>query len=138
MVVKLEADFYHEDARGTICQLLHTQNAQVNYLFTRKSAKRGCHYHKRNKEIFYVIEGRACLTSYPAGNKDETQTSYFQAKDMFLVEPFTVHNFDFLEDTHMIVIYDKGIEEDEIKDIYVEEHRVDKPCSKSGWHPARE
>ena len=119
MVNKLEVDFLHTDDRGTICQISSIPIAQVNYLFTRRSAKRGCHYHKINREIFYVIEGRLELTAQRFDDRTKKETYRFQTGDLFVIEPFVVHDFSFSEDTKMLVMYDKGVElPDNSKDIF--------------------
>lgn len=119
MIKKLDVDFLHTDERGIICQVLSIPINQVNYLFTKQSAKRGCHYHKINKEIFYIIEGSLEITAVKTEDNSSKQTYLFKAGDLFLVEPFVVHDFDFLEDTKMLVMYDKGVElPDKSKDIY--------------------
>lgn len=119
MIKKLNVDFMHNDDRGTICQVLSIPNKQINYLYTKKSAKRGRHYHKQNKEIFYVISGEVELDAYEV-NTENKEKYLFKAGDLFLVEPYTIHDFDFLEDTQMIVAYDLGIESSNGKDIYTE------------------
>lgn len=118
MVRQLKPDFEFNDARGAICQILSIPNSQVNYLFTKKGKKRGRHYHKENKEIFYMVSGRVKLYAEAVGNAKAQDEHTFQTGDLFLVEPLVVHDFTFLEDTQMVVVYDVGIEKDGAKDIY--------------------
>ena len=120
MIRQLNTDFSFSDDRGDICQILSIKNSQVNFLYTKKNAKRGCHYHKNNKEFFYIISGKVSITGYDAGTHENEETFVFEKGDLFCVEPYTVHDFQFLEDTEMIVIYDKGVEEETGKDIYPE------------------
>lgn len=120
-IKKIDVDFFHTDERGTICQVLSIPNSQVNYLFTKKGAKRGKHYHKENREVFYIIKGAIRLETYSANDiETEHEEFLFKTGDLFSVEPFTVHDFEFVDDTHMIVVYDKGVEHsDGSKDIYM-------------------
>lgn len=120
MIRKLNVDFSQTDSRGTICQILSIPNSQVNYLFTKKETKRGGHYHKKNKEYFFIINGKVRISAYPAEHPEEKEEFIFALGDLFMVEPFTMHSFDFLDDTQMIVIYDLGIESGSEKDIYTE------------------
>ncbi len=120
MITILKTDFAFSDNRGEICQLLSFQNKQVNYLFTRKDAKRGCHYHKNNREYFYIISGKVELIVCDVETHDNNESYFFEAGSFFCVEPYTVHDFKFLEDTQMIVVYDNGVEETNGKDIYLE------------------
>ena len=119
MIEKLNIDFLHTDDRGVICQVLSTPIKQVNYLFTKQGAKRGCHFHKSNREIFYIIHGSLDLTAVRLEEESSKKTYAFKTGDLFLVNPFVIHDFEFLEDTKMLVMYDKGVElPNNTKDIY--------------------
>ncbi len=119
MIEKLNVDFLHTDDRGVICQVLSTPIKQVNYLFTKQGAKRGCHFHKINREIFYIIDGSLNLTAVRLEDESSKTTYAFKTGDLFLVNPFVIHDFEFLEDTKMLVMYDKGVElPNNTKDIY--------------------
>lgn len=120
MIHKLKTDFHHADERGQICQILSIPNSQVNYLFTQKDAHRGCHYHKKNREYFYIICGKIEVSAFLVDDPDSKQKYIFTAGDLFVIEPYAMHSFAFLEDTQMIVIYDLGIESEDEKDIYRE------------------
>lgn len=120
MIRKLSVDFSQADMRGSICQILSTPNSQVNYLFSKKDSKRGGHYHKKNKEYFFVINGNVRMYGRSVKEPKEKEEYTFSTGDLFVVEPYTIHNFDFLEDTQMIVIYDLGIVDGSLKDIYTE------------------
>ena len=120
MIRKINVDFSQTDARGTICQIISIPNSQVNYLFTKKGAKRGDHYHKKSKEYFFVISGKVRISAYSVNAPEEKEELVFETGDLFMVEPFTRHSFDILEDTRMTVIYDFGIENGDEKDIYTE------------------
>lgn len=119
MIIKLEPDFKHADERGIICQVLSIPTSQVNYLFTKKGAKRGSHYHKENKEFFYIIDGEIALFAYPINAPPQKEKYIFKTGDLFMVEPLTVHYFEFTENTQMIVMYDKGVDHEGKKDIFI-------------------
>jgi len=120
MIKKLETDFEHIDGRGLICQILSIPNSQVNYLFTKKGAKRGNHYHKRNREFFYVISGKVQISAFYVKNPEQTELLTFSTGNLFVVEPYVMHDFTFIDDTQMVVIYDIGVEANSEKDIYTE------------------
>lgn len=120
MIRKLNVDFFQTDPRGTICQILSIPNSQVNYLFTKKGAKRGNHYHKKNKEFFFLISGKVKISVCSAEIPEKKEEIVFSEGDLFVVDPYTIHSFDFLEDTQMTVIYDLGIERSSGKDIYMD------------------
>lgn len=116
LVKKITPDFVFDDERGSLAQLVHGGYEQVNAVFTKKGAVRGnMHYHKNSNEVFYIISGSVNITASLGGLKE---TAHFGSGDMFMIEKNVMHSFDYLEDTNMVVLYDKCIEKpDGTKDI---------------------
>ncbi|MBR1739460.1 MAG: cupin domain-containing protein [Ruminococcus sp.] len=117
MLIKmLEPDFIHKDDRGQLTQLVREGFSQFNVIFSKKGVLRGDHYHKENREAFYVITGGFTLKA----EKDGVTESYdFKPGDMFLVEPYVIHSFYYTEDTYLASMYDIGVEKpDGTKDIF--------------------
>lgn len=112
-----KTDFEFEDERGLICQICHGDIAQVNYVFSKKGAVRGrFHYHKAAKEQFYVISGKLKLEVFLGDTREEY---VFGTGEVFLIPPLVRHNFIYLEDTLLVSMYDKCVENDAgTKDIY--------------------
>lgn len=110
MIDLLTPDFFFEDKRGTICQLVNDGWKQVNVIVTKGGAQRGrMHYHRKNVEAFFIVRGRIdyrCKDVYTG--KTEQQT--FTAGDFWSVRPYVGHDFYFLEDTVHIAMYDVGVE----------------------------
>ena len=50
----LKPDFEHTDERGKLVQLVHDGWKQVNVIESKAGQIRGNHYHKVNREAFYV------------------------------------------------------------------------------------
>ncbi len=118
MMIKLQPDFEFSNRNGSIIQLVNKGWNQVNVLESKKGSKRGGHYHKENKELFYIISGEANLI---LDNGAVEEIMNLKKGDMFLVSPYQMHTFEFLEDTFMVSLYDIGVEyEDGTKDIYSE------------------
>ena len=116
LVERMEPDFKFENDNGSLIQLVHSGWKQVNVLYSKKNSKRGGHYHKICREAFYVVSGKIMLT---LEKNDQYEKTLFEAGEMFLIHPYEMHVFEFLEDTIMISLYDKGVElEDGAKDIY--------------------
>ena len=103
-----KTDFEFEDGRGLICQICHGNTAQVNYVFSKQGAVRGrFHYHKAAKEQFYVISGKLKLEVF----RDNTREEYvFGTGEVFLIPPLVRHNFIYLEDTQLVSMYDRCVE----------------------------
>ena len=113
---RLTPDFVLENEKGLFVQLVHGGWNQVNVLKSPGGSRRGGHYHKINREAFFVISGRLRLVLEQEDGRSEEE---FGENDFFLVRPYQRHSFEFLEDTVMVSLYDLGVErEDGSKDIF--------------------
>lgn len=118
MIEIIKPDFVFEDGRGTLVQLIHEGYRQINVVTSKAGVERGNHFHKLNKEGFYVVEGSFLLTVSLNGNEEEY---HFKKGDMFIIKPDVMHRFVYLEDTTLVAFYDKGVElPDGTKDIITE------------------
>ena len=55
MITVIKPDFVFEDERGSLVQLVHEGYKQINVVTSKAGVKRGRHYHKLNREGFYVV-----------------------------------------------------------------------------------
>lgn len=114
----LEPDFKFENENGLLVQLVHDGWKQVNAIFSKGNGVRGGHYHKFNKEAFYIISGKFKLSVWKDDFKEEYE---MKAGDMFLINEYVYHTFEYTEDTWLVSMYSNGVEMDEnIKDIWTE------------------
>ena len=119
MLEILKPDFEFNDERGRLMQLIHGDCAQVNFVTSKPSSLRGGHYHKQNREIFFIIDGEVEVTVKKDGRKE---AYHFSSGDMFAINKNVIHYFDYKKESSLIVVYDKGVENsDGTKDIYPEE-----------------
>lgn len=100
-------DFQHHDARGDLTQLVHEGYSQVNFVTTKAGSFRGGHYHKHNRELFYIIRGEVEVT---LETEEESQRAAFSDGGMFSIPPCVKHSFTYIKDTEMITMYDCGVE----------------------------
>lgn len=114
----LKPDFIFNNEAGSLCQLVHDGYKQVNFITSVKGSKRGGHYHKNSKECFFVAQGSFKLIV----SKDDIVEEYeMQKGEMFLIPEYTFHSFEYHEDTILVGMYDKRIENaDGSKDIWSE------------------
>ena len=78
--------------------------------------ERGGHFHKINKEIFFVIRG---LFRLVLESNNEKEVYIMKTGDFFEIEKGIKHTFEYIEDTELISMYDLGVElENDEKDIY--------------------
>lgn len=111
----VEPDFSFDNEAGTLRQLVHEGWSQINVVTSVAGAYRGGHHHNLNKELFYVVSGSFFL-EVSGGNEQEKYE--MKAGDMFIIPPYVDHTFEYLEDTVLVGMYDKGVElKDGSKDI---------------------
>lgn len=117
MLIKmLKPDFELKNEKGSLVQIVHEGWKQINVLNSMKGNNRGGHYHKENEEAFYIVSGEINLILDDGNTKEITN---LKSGDMFLISPYLMHTFEFLEDTLMVSMYNFGVEhEDGTKDIY--------------------
>lgn len=112
MLKRLKSDFYFEDTRGTIIQLVHDGYKQINVITSKKGVFRGGHYHKNNDEVFYIISGKLEVLV-------NDEKCLFSSGDFFGIDAGDMHSFKFLEDSIIVSMYSTGVEmENDLKDIY--------------------
>ena len=114
MLRMINPDFEFKDERGVIIQLVHKGYNQFNLITSKKDVVRGNHYHKLNKEAFYVISGETEV-------EVNGEVFVFKAGNFFDIEPYDMHSFRYLSDTVLVSMYSMGVElPSGEKDIYVE------------------
>lgn len=112
----VKPDFVFENEAGCLRQLVHGGWNQVNVINSVAGSIRGGHYHKQNRECFYIINGSFKLTVW----KDDIKEEYeIKQGDMFIMPENVYHTFEYHEDTVLVAMYDNGVELDEnTKDIW--------------------
>ena len=114
----VKPDFVFENEAGCLIQLVHHGWNQVNVITSVAGSVRGGHYHKQNKECFYVIDGSFKLIVWNDKEKEEYE---IKKGDMFIMPENIYHTFEYHEDTTLVGMYDNGVELDEnTKDIWRE------------------
>lgn len=58
MIEFIKPDFSFADERGALTQLCREGWKQINVTSSKAGVFRGGHYHKNNKEAFYIIKRR--------------------------------------------------------------------------------
>lgn len=109
-------DFIFNNENGSLKQLVRDGWRQVNVITSIPGSVRGGHYHKFNREAFYVIKGSFRLTLWQ-GKKNETYE--IKEGDMFSIPSNVFHSFDYQEETILVSMYSRGVELSETeKDIW--------------------
>lgn len=107
MIEILTPNFEFEDERGKLIQLVREGFSQFNIIFSKAGVLRGDHFHKINKEAFFVISGEFELAVQKG---EDTEKYLFSTGDMFLIPPFVTHSFFYRKETLLASMYDRGIE----------------------------
>ena len=67
-------------------------------------------------EAFYIIDGEIEISLVKGEQKEKVTV---KNGDFFVLKPYAVHSFLFKQNTTMVALYDKGVEEENgVKDIY--------------------
>lgn len=108
----VKPDFQFTDDRGRLTQLVHEGYKQVNYILSYAGEFRGGHYHRYNRELFYVISGGLELEVWPVdhGGCAGVERYTFYPGDMFEIPENMVHGFRFTETTSLVSMYTQGVE----------------------------
>ena len=119
LITYLKPDFVFENDAGSLKQLVHDGWKQVNVITSRAGSVRGGHYHKYNREGFYVVKGRFFLTVW---EKEACEEYEMKEGDMFLIPPYVFHTFEYREETLLVSLYSEGVERfGSEKDIWTEQ-----------------
>lgn len=118
LLTMIKPDFEFENECGKLTQLVREGWNQFNVITSVAGCKRGGHYHKINKEGFYVVSGEFKLTLEEDGVVEDY---ILKEGDMFIIQPYQKHDFEYITDTLLVSMYDKGVElPRDLKDIYTE------------------
>jgi len=95
----LEKYTIHEDARGSFLGIINRYTwGEINFIETKAGVRRGNHYHRYTKELFYILSGEIQVD---VQNIFDKQEHHFRAKPnmVFVIDPYEVHTFTTLEDS---------------------------------------
>ena len=106
VITFIHPEFSHKDSRGVLIQLVSKGWNQVNYILSEPNSVRGDHYHKANREAFYIIEGKFILK---LNILNTVQKFLIEEGDFFVIEKNILHSFEFITKTHLISMYDIGV-----------------------------
>lgn len=119
LIEEIKPNFVFKDERGSLTQLVREGYKQFNVITSKKGVVRGNHYHRHNREAFYVVSGRLKLDVRLG---DQSEIHEYRTGDMFVIPPLVVHSFSYPEDTLLVSMYSEGVEEkDGGKDIVAAE-----------------
>lgn len=98
----LKPEFERKDKRGRLIQIVTGDFKQLNFLEIKKGHKFGGHYHKKKREIFYVIKGEIQLETIT--EKGVEIITLFKEGSCFLVEPYDKHIIVAEEDSLLVEV----------------------------------
>lgn len=114
----IENYFSHKDERGQIFGIINEGDwKEANFVQTNKGAKRGGHYHKITRELFYIIDGEIQVH---LENIKTQKTVDFKLKkgDICIIEPYTNHLFEAINNSQWINMLSVKMDK-EHPDIYI-------------------
>tara|TARA_B100000745_G_scaffold144459_1_gene94551 strand:+ start:345 stop:737 length:393 start_codon:yes stop_codon:yes gene_type:complete len=116
-IIKIKPSF--EDDRGSIWDFLTDDTVHhVGFLISKKSAIRGKHFHKEQKQYTLVLNGKIKVTVKNLQDDNSTvETKELSKMDMVFFPPYMYHSIEALEDSECLIFTSKsrkgsGYEED--------------------------
>ena len=102
-----------KDKRGFLLGIINSDKwEEINYVETLRNEFRGGHYHKETKELFFIIDGRIEVRIRNIFHGD-IESFIVTKGDIFIVEPFELHEFICLENSNWINILSKKMDDKE-------------------------
>lgn len=108
-IIKKKIKPAFEDERGAIFDLVDKEKiSHIGLIISKKNSVRGNHYHKKAKQITYVLSGKIMLTTKDVRKKNSNyETIIMEAGDIVAIPPMAVHSIKALEDATFLVFTDK-------------------------------
>src|SRR3990167_7431715 len=97
-MVARRPEFYHNDSRRILTQLVTTPISQVNEYEVKKGAILGEHYHKQTYETFYVTKGAFMV------NVNENRFLASRGT-IFTVEPNETHTIEAISEDAKVMTF---------------------------------
>ena len=103
MIQFIDSYFQNKDKRGNIFGIINRLNwKEINFISSQKGSIRGGHYHKKTVELFFIIEGQIEIKVgkiNQEGDIAEEMKYTVKANDIFIIEPFTIHEFKVIDNS---------------------------------------
>lgn len=108
-IIKKKINPAFEDERGAIFDLIDKEKIlHIGLILSKKNSIRGEHYHKKAKQITYVLSGKIMLTTKNVKQKSSNcQTIIMEAGDIATIPPMVIHSIKAIEDTTFLVFTDQ-------------------------------
>ncbi len=123
MIEFIDSYFNYKDERGSISGIINKNLwEEINLITSEKGAKRGGHYHKLTKELFFILQGEIEVITQKINSDNklgEKTINIVKKDDIFLIEPYVVHYFNILEDSKWINVLTKKIDKDNPDMFYI-------------------
>lgn len=94
------------DKRGSIWDFLTDEKIHhVGFLISKKGSVRGKHYHKRQKQYTFVLEGKIKITTKDLLKKNsKIEEQKLKKMEMVVFPPYYYHAIESLEDSRCLVL----------------------------------
>ena len=100
------------DHRGSFNGIVNRYTwGEINHIKTKKDVTRGNHYHRFTKELFYILSGKVQIQVRNLFTNEEHE--FVATSGMcFIVDPYEVHTFTTLEDSHWLNMLSHRLDEE--------------------------
>jgi quercetin dioxygenase-like cupin family protein len=122
---KIELEAPHQDARGSIQQLINYPSKNISLITSTKGTVRSNHYHKTDWHYMYILSGVVDYYYRKVGSELPPEKLRLIAGEMVFTPPMEEHATVFLEDTTLLAISrnprdQASYEEDVVRTILIE------------------
>jgi dTDP-4-dehydrorhamnose 3,5-epimerase-like enzyme len=106
-MLRQKPNYRFYDKRGIFIEVWKSRAwRQMNYFSCKRGGIRGGHYHKKTRELFFIINGLCRVTLIDV--KTHKEKSFLaKAKDIFILEPFYAHYIQALKNAEVITVLDR-------------------------------
>ena len=102
---KLSYYMQRNDKRGSFHGLINEGNwKEVNLATTYAGETRGGHFHKKTREIIFLMRGEAEVELKDVRNPEKEEKFILQPGEGVEIEPYVLHTLKYLQDSEQIAL----------------------------------
>lgn len=99
------------DRRGSFMGLINQGNwKEVNLASTNAGEMRGGHFHKKTREIIFLLRGEAEVELKDVRNPEKGERLTLKQGEGVEIEPYTLHTLKYLQDSEQVALLTERFE----------------------------
>jgi dTDP-4-dehydrorhamnose 3,5-epimerase-like enzyme len=111
---KLSHYMDRKDSRGSFQGLINKGNwREVNFASTYAGEMRGGHFHKKTREIIFLVRGEAEVELKDVRNPEKGEKFILQQGEGIEIEPYILHTIKYLQESEQIALLNQPFDPSE-------------------------